>query len=106
LELERLLLCEEISWRQKSRALWLREEDKNTKFFHRVANSNKRNNAIESLIMNGSLYSEATDIKRTLFSSTPNFSLKTVVGGLYRMVYLFSLYSGMFPFYKKSRIGR
>jgi len=24
-ELERLLLCEEVSWRQKSRALWLRE---------------------------------------------------------------------------------
>jgi hypothetical protein len=63
LELERLLLCEEISWRQKSRALWLREGDKNTKFFHRVANSNKRNNAIESLIINGSLSSEATDIK-------------------------------------------
>ena len=50
-ELERLLMCEEISWCQKSRALWLREGDKNTKFFHRVANSNKRNNAIESLII-------------------------------------------------------
>jgi hypothetical protein len=62
-KLGRLLLCEEISWRKKSQALWLREGDKNTKFFHRVANSKKRNNAIESLIINGSLSSEVNDIK-------------------------------------------
>ena len=60
-ELERLLLYEEISWCQKSRALWLREGDKNTKFFHRVANSNKRNNAIESLSINGSLFSDPNE---------------------------------------------
>jgi hypothetical protein len=53
MELERTLLCEEISWRQKSRALRLKEGDKNTKFFHRVANSNRRVNSIESLMVDG-----------------------------------------------------
>jgi len=31
-ELERLLLYEEVGWRKKCRALWLREGDKNTAF--------------------------------------------------------------------------
>jgi len=45
-ELEKVTLMEEISWRQKLRALWLIEGDKCTKFFHRVANSNKRNKSM------------------------------------------------------------
>jgi hypothetical protein len=55
-ELEKVTLMEEIRWRQKSTALWLKEGDKCTKFFHRVANSNRRNNSIEALSTNGSIY--------------------------------------------------
>lgn len=46
-DIEKVLLMEEISWRQKSR--WLKEGDKCSKFFHKVANSHRRNNAIEVL---------------------------------------------------------
>jgi hypothetical protein len=52
-ELEKTLLLEEISWRQKSRSLWLREGDKNTHFFHSIANSHRRHNTIERIAVNG-----------------------------------------------------
>ena len=57
-EIEKLTLLEEISWRQKSRMLHLREGDASTKFFHRMANSNRRNNGIESLMVDGTLSSD------------------------------------------------
>jgi hypothetical protein len=50
-EMEKTLLFEEMSWRQKSRALWLKEGDKNTIFFHRVANSHRKFNQVDSLIL-------------------------------------------------------
>ena len=54
-ELEKMALLEEISWRQKLRAIWLKEGDKNTKFFHRLANSHRRYNSISSLLINGEM---------------------------------------------------
>jgi hypothetical protein len=48
-ELEKVRLMEEVSWRQNSRTLWLNKGDKCTKFFHRVTNSNRRNNSIEAV---------------------------------------------------------
>ena len=57
-DIEKLTLMEETSWRQKSRVLHLKEGDANTKFFHRMANSNRKNNGIESLMVNGTLSSD------------------------------------------------
>jgi hypothetical protein len=57
-DLECSLLQEEICWRQKSRIRWLKEGDKCTKFFHQVANANRRHNSIDSLTVNGSATSD------------------------------------------------
>ena len=38
------VLLEEASWRQKSREIWLKEEDKNTRFFHQMANAHRMRN--------------------------------------------------------------
>ncbi|GLT55575.1 hypothetical protein SLA2020_286860 [Shorea laevis] len=62
-ELERSIFMEEVSWRQKSRALWLKEGDNNTKFFHRLANSNRRHNSIESLVVDGDTIVDSDRIK-------------------------------------------
>ena len=54
-ELEKATLLEEICWRQKSRVLYVREGDRNTKIFHRIANSYRRVNYIDRLMVDGVL---------------------------------------------------
>ena len=48
-EIAHLPSLEEISWRQKSRILFVKEGDNNTHFFHWVANSHRRINHIRGL---------------------------------------------------------
>jgi hypothetical protein len=59
-EKERCSLLEEVSLRQKSRVLWLKEGDKCTKFFHFIANSNRRYNSMDSLLIGDTLSSNQT----------------------------------------------
>ena len=62
-EVVQLAHMEETSWRQKSHALWLKEGNKNTSFFHQMANLNKRRNHLCSLKVNGQQYEDKEDIK-------------------------------------------
>ena len=47
------VLMEEIHWRQLSRELWLKEEDRNTDFFHWMANAHRMNNSLDRIKING-----------------------------------------------------
>ena len=48
-EINGLLIKEEKMWKQRSRALWLKEGDQNTKFFHNRASHRYKRNRIEEL---------------------------------------------------------
>ena len=43
------VLMEETHWRQLSREIWLKEGDRNTGFFHRMASAHRRNNSLDRM---------------------------------------------------------
>ena len=53
-----LASLEEISWRQKSKALFIKEGDNNTRFFHIIANSYRQTNQIRGVEVDGVLFEE------------------------------------------------
>ena len=48
-EINEMLFREEVMWNQRSRALWIKCGDRNTKFFHATANNQQRKNRIEGI---------------------------------------------------------
>ena len=63
--IDNMLLDEEVYWKQRSRADWLLERDRNTKFFHAKATARKRKNRIEGVLdKNGNWSIEAEEIER------------------------------------------
>ncbi|XP_015934911.1 uncharacterized protein LOC107460996 [Arachis duranensis] len=50
---EKWYVRQDIHWKQMSRAQHAKEMDRNTKYFHNIASARRRNNRIESLVING-----------------------------------------------------
>ena len=67
-EFSHCAILEEVSWRQKSRALWLKEGDSNTKFFHCMANARRRGNFISSLTIRGLRLNKEEEFKEGIWS--------------------------------------
>ena len=57
------VLLEKASWRQKSREIWLKEGDRNTRFFHQMANACRRRNQLTRVKVNGRWFTEENEIK-------------------------------------------
>ena len=72
-------LMEETSWRQKSRETWLKERDRNTGFFHRMANAHKRRNCLKSISINGRKIEKEAEIREGLVNAFHN--LLSALGG-------------------------
>ncbi|WMV29916.1 hypothetical protein MTR67_023301 [Solanum verrucosum] len=66
LEFEEVARNEEIAWRQRSRIQWLKQGDKNTKYFHRIATAHKRVNSIDNLKVDGMEVTDAKEIKEAI----------------------------------------
>ncbi|XP_059669329.1 uncharacterized protein LOC132314484 [Cornus florida] len=58
---------EEISWQQKSRALWLKAGDRNTNFFHKLANAYRISNHIGRIRVEGVEMWMEVDRGRSIF---------------------------------------
>lgn len=58
LQIDNILQDEEIFWRQRSRIAWLKEGDRNTKFFHARASTRKRKNEIKCLTNEAGVWTE------------------------------------------------
>ncbi len=65
-ELGRVLDDEELLWKTRAKQNWLREGDRNTKFFHAVANGRRRNNEVGTIADDGRSYHSEED-KRSYF---------------------------------------
>ncbi|KAK1278830.1 hypothetical protein QJS04_geneDACA022823 [Acorus gramineus] len=65
-ELADILKLEEIEWRQKSKALWLKAGDSKTRFFHTLASQRRHMNRISKVEIDGHLWEDPTSIKENL----------------------------------------
>ena len=78
---------EETHWRQLSRELWLREGDRNTGYFHRMANAHRRVNFLNKIKINGVRLSKEQEVREGIANAyqqllSDSFGWKADIGGL------------------------
>lgn len=89
-EKQRLLAIEEASWRLKSRVTWLKEGDRNTKFFHRYANGRRESNSIweiknemgSSVVTQEYIFKEAVKYFQEAYSSHGGKDINDIIWGI------------------------
>ncbi|XP_062076041.1 uncharacterized protein LOC133780185 [Humulus lupulus] len=68
----------EVFWRQRSKQLWLKAGDQNSKYFHAAASTRRRNNQIHSLLRDDGVCVEwengLSEVKEALFQMNPDKS--------------------------------
>ena len=62
-ELWAVAQAQESLMRQKAKARWIKEGDGNSKFFHRVVNTNHRSNTLRGVLVNGVWIDEPRRVK-------------------------------------------
>ena len=63
------MLLEETHWRQLLRELSLKEMDKNTGFFHRMAIAHRRNNSLDKIKINGVWLAEEQEVSEGIVNA-------------------------------------
>lgn len=66
MEFEDVARKDELAWKQRSRIQWVKQGDKNTRFFHRIATSHKRFNYIDQLEVDGAVTKDQALIKEAV----------------------------------------
>ena len=79
-DIEQLASLEETYWRQKSQALFVKEGDNNTRFFHRLVNSHRNANQIKRIEVDGVLYEDDVDVHSQIVLFYQGLFKETEVG--------------------------
>lgn len=94
IELAGLMTKEETMWLQRSRTSWLKEGDKNTSFFHRMAKGRHRRNHISRIKDSDGNWIEEeqaigdifSDYFKNIFTTKPTARVEKVLEAIQRKV--------------------